>query len=103
MTQSSTEELTELLTGYDPAATQIIRTQQMMSGYAGEAVRVTRTPGHLYVYGSDVAVLRIFAHYNMNGMRYNPRVRIHRNREDGTRYLVIKLGPLPKESNHGSI
>ena len=52
------------------------RTASMLQGFAnGEPVTLEDMKGVLYVFGSELACLRIFAHYQSNGAIHNPYVR----------------------------
>ena len=53
------------------------RTTKMMTEFAGgEPVTCEHIAGTLYAFGSELAVLRIFAKYNSNGAHHNPNARV---------------------------
>ena len=52
------------------------RTTKMMTEYAGEPITCEQIASALYVFGSELAVLRIFAKYNTNGAYPNPKARV---------------------------
>lgn len=53
------------------------RTRKMMTEYAGgKPVTCEQINSTLYVFGSELAVLRIFAKYNTNGAYLNPKARV---------------------------
>ncbi len=55
---------------------QLDRTARDLSLIAKEQVAVEQISGALYAFGSELAVLRIFAKYNANGAVHNPNCRI---------------------------
>lgn len=97
-------ELTEL--DADTPATiteaQIDRTQRMMQEIAaqpvgrkeiaavGGAVRVEAIGGSLYVFGSELDCLRIFAKYNANGAAHSKNARVGYSENLSTHYFVLE-------------
>jgi len=73
---------------------QIKRTEAMMKEFAkGEAVTVDFScPGILYVFGSELATLRIFAKYNSNGAHFNSKVRTGYSVNLKSFYISLDLG-----------
>lgn len=55
---------------------QAQRTEKMMAEFAKEAVKIEKIKGNLYVYGSELACLRIFAKYNSNGSHPCKKVQV---------------------------
>ena len=55
---------------------QAQRTEAMMKEYAGEDVYLGEIDSTLYVFGSELATLRIFAKYNANGSAHNLATRV---------------------------
>lgn len=56
---------------------QLARTLTMMKDYAKEDVTIEEIGGtNLYVFGSELATLRIFAKYQANGATCNPKARV---------------------------
>lgn len=68
---------------------QIARTTEDLSREAKEPVRVEDGPGDItHVYGSELAVLRLFAYYNAGGRGLNPKIRVTHTEKYGW-YLTI--------------
>lgn len=55
---------------------QAQRTEKMMAEFAKEPVVIEEIKSTLYVYGSELACLRIFAKYNSNGAAPNKKARV---------------------------
>lgn len=54
----------------------VSRTTRLFESFAKEPVRVEFVSGVLYGFGSELAVLRVFAKYNSNGSEHTPKVRV---------------------------
>lgn len=67
------------------------RTVAMMSEIAGESVTVEKVTTNLYVHGSELACLRIFAKYNANGAAPNPKARVGYSKNLGTHYFSLEM------------
>ena len=50
--------------------------QDYFNNMAGEPVQLENVSGMLYVFGSELATLRIFAEYQSNGSVHNPKARV---------------------------
>lgn len=73
-------------------AAQIQKTTDLMTSYAeGLPVTVEQITFCLYVFGSELAVLRIFARYNANGAVHNPKARVGYSTNRKTFYLSLEV------------
>lgn len=79
------------------------RTLATMKEYAGgEEVTIRMINSTLYVFGSELACLRIFAKYNSNGSIHNQKVRIGFSEPYKSDYISLEMEhqqPEPKQSN----
>ena len=73
-------------------AEQTKRLQEDLSRYAKEQVRVEQIGDTAYAYGSEIATLRLFAHYNANGYGLsNTKVRVGYSQNKGTHFFSLIL------------
>lgn len=63
-----------------------------LSLIAGEVVSVMELASLVYVFGTELGVLRIFAKYNSNGAVHNPKCRIGYSLGHGSWYFSINRG-----------
>lgn len=70
---------------------QALRTQKMMTEYAGEPVSLAQVASALYVFGSELACLRIFAKYQTNGAYHNPNARVGFSKNRNTWYFSLEM------------
>jgi hypothetical protein len=68
---------------------QAKRATDMFCEYAKEPVVVDEIASALYVYGSELACLRIFAKYQTNGAFHNPAARVGYSKNMNTHYFVL--------------
>lgn len=71
-------------------ASRLQRHARDLSRLAGETVTVENISGTFYVFGSELAVLRLFAVYQGNGAAVNPRVRVGYSKNLKSWYLSIE-------------
>lgn len=69
---------------------QLQKTEKMMSEIAKESVTVENICGCIYVYGSELAVLRIFAKYQANGKQPNSKALVGYSDNKQTHYFVLE-------------
>jgi hypothetical protein len=71
---------------------QAQRTEAMMKEYAqGESVKIEEIGGTLYVFGSELATLRIFAKYLANGSVQNPKARVGYSQNLQSNYFSLDM------------
>lgn len=71
---------------------QAQRTAAMMKEYAkGEEVTIEKIKSILYVFGSELATLRIFAKYQSNGAVHNPKARVGYSENLKRHYFSIDM------------
>ena len=69
---------------------QIERVAKDMTDYAKEPVRVEQITSCLYVFGSELATLRIFAHYLASGSVSNPNCRVGFSKNLNKHYFSLE-------------
>ena len=65
-------------------------TQAMFNNMAREPVELENVSGTLYVFGSELATLRIFAKYNANGAHPNSKARVGHSVNLGKFYFALE-------------
>ena len=71
---------------------QAQRTEVMMKEFAkDENVSVEEIGGTLYVFGPELATLRIFAKYLSNGSVQNPKVRVGYSENMKSNYFSLEM------------
>jgi len=68
-------------------------TQAMFNNMAREPVELENVSGTLYVFGSELATLRIFAKYNANGAHPNSKARVGHSVNLGKFYFALENVP----------
>ena len=63
----------------------------MFNQFAGEAVEIEDVGGTIYVFGSELATLRIFAKYQANGSVHNPKARVGFSRNLDRFYFSLDM------------
>jgi hypothetical protein len=71
-------------------ATQMSRAVVMMQEFAGEEVSVEKIGTATYVFGSELACLRIFAKYQTNGAIHNSKARVGFSKEFASWYFSLE-------------
>jgi hypothetical protein len=72
---------------------QVKRTAEYLSKVAQERIRtIEEIDGVMYVFGSELGCLRIFAHHNANGAVPNPKARIGYSANLVSWYFSLNLG-----------
>lgn len=70
---------------------QLERTARDMVSYCKEAVVVEQAGNMLYVFASELAVLRIFSHYLANGAVASDKYRVGFHHESKRHYFSFSL------------
>jgi hypothetical protein len=61
----------------------------MFTEMAGEPVEAEKIKGVIFVFGSELATLRIFAKYQANGSIHNPKARVGHSVNLGKFYFAL--------------
>lgn len=69
---------------------QAARFAAMFGGIAKEAVTAAKIKSAYYVFGSELACLRIFAKYQANGAVHNPKARVGYSPTHKTWYFSLE-------------
>lgn len=67
------------------------RLERSMNAMAKEAVEVEQVGDVIYVWGSELATLRIFATYQTNGAYHNPKARVGYSKNLSKFYFVLEM------------
>ncbi len=70
----------------------------MFKQMAGEPVEAENVKGTIYVFGSELATLRIFAKYQANGSVHNPKARVGHSANLGKFYFALDTAPAAARS-----
>lgn len=67
------------------------RLERSMTAMAKESVEVEQISDSVYVWGSELATLRIFAAYQSNGAIHNPKARVGYSKNLSKFYFVLDM------------
>jgi len=70
--------------------TNEVKVQKTFEDIAKESIRVEIISGCYYAFGSELAILRIFAKYQTNGKYHNPRAIVGYSQTDESHYFCLE-------------
>jgi len=70
--------------------------QNTFQEFAKEPISVQEIGGAFYGFGSELAVLRLFAKYQSNGKYHNPKATIGYSEPRKSHYFCLDMGLVPK-------